>query len=631
MKKLTILSIFFLFSLGLSAYYPIKIETRLSSYRLKYLNADLYSTDTNLPKPVILIQTPYNKNLYHRWESGNVETPLVFDTLNYNYVIVDWRGFFSNKPADTAGYYRGFDGYDAVEWIAKQKWCNGKVGTWGGSALGMIQFQTAFLNPPHLVCAAPFIRDYKSKYENYYYGGVYRKEHTESLIKLGFMSSPDKILQHPSKDAFWLNIEKMSDKPELVKVPMLLGTGWFDLFPGNVIRAFEDLQKRSDKKVRDRHKIIVGPWLHTRMGKVKQGVWEFPEAADEQDKLTKQFFDYYLLNAKNGYPLKPKFTFFEMGTNQWLYDDNWTDINRSYDTLYLRSQGRLLDTPPPPIMGPKAQPPDTIVYDPTDPSPTYGGARFNPFDFSIKLGPQNIAGVVESRDDILIYTSEYNSKGKRIDGSVKIFLYVSSDSKDTDFGVRLTEVMPDGQSIILTQGIKRMRFRESLSEEKLMEKDSIYLVEIDLEPLAIQLEKTSRLRIDITSSNYPMFDVNLNNGGELYKPGDSLVAHNLVYRRPETPSFVVIPFIDQATGVDDFVSEEQDVIVYPNPTTDFVQFISDKKFSGFQMYNSLGDLVLNGKPGEGIDISGLAAGVYFVKLTTADNAQPVFVSFCITR
>ncbi len=635
MKKITILLAFVLSSFCLYSYYPIKIETRLTTAHLKYLNADLYSIDTNLPKPVILIQTPYNKNLFRIWESGNVEPPVIFDTLNYNFVIMDWRGFYSNKQQDTIGYNRGLDGYDAVEWIARQKWCNGKVGTWGSSALGMIQFMTAFENPPHLVCAAPFIKDIKTSYNDYFYGGVYRKEHTETLVRLGFSLNPSKILAHPSKDFLWKTLEKTSDKSDKVMVPMLLATGWFDLFPLDVITAFEDLQKKSDKKVREQHKIIIGPWLHSSLGKVKQGVWMFPEAEKEQDKLAKLFFDYYLLNAKNGYPLKPKVTYFEMGSNQWLYGNSWSDLPRRNDTLYLRSEGRLLDTPPPPIMGPKAIPPDTIVYDPRDPSPTFGGSRFNPFDFSLKLGPQNISPVVESRNDVLIYTSDYNNEGIYINGSVKIQLYVGSDRPDTDFGVRLTEVMRDGQSILLTQGIKRMRFRESLSEEKLMEKDSIYFVEIELEPLSIHLSVDSRLRIVISSSNYPMFDVNPNNGGTLYQPGDTLIATNLVYRRNELPSRVIVPYIDQATDVFEFNEESKDkddiVIVYPNPANDFINFDIKGSVVSYEIFNSIGGKVIEGETEGPVNVSGLPAGVYFAKISSNLLTRPLVVSFCISR
>jgi putative CocE/NonD family hydrolase len=320
-----------------------------------------------------------------------------------------------------------------------------------------------------------------------------------------------------------------------------------------------------------------------------------------------------------------------MGDNQWLYADNWSDISRNYDTLYLRSNNRLLDTPPPPIMGAKDIPPDTIIYDPRNPSPTYGGARFNPFDLSVKLGPQDILQVVESRNDVLSYTSDYNKDGIVINGSVRIFLHVGSDRKDTDFGVRLTEVLRDGQSIILTQGIKRMRFRESLSEEILIEKDSIYIVEIDMEPLNIRLNKDSRLRIVVSSSNYPMFDINLNNGDELYKSGDTLIATNLVYRRNNSSSHIIIPFVDQATGIYDFTKKDKRAKVFPNPAYGFIFFDTDGKDMNFIIFNSIGIRVLSGNTKGSIDVSTLSAGVYFVMLGSADGRNNESIKFSIVR
>ncbi len=631
MKKFALLLILVLSTTILYGYHQIKIETRLANPNLKFLNADLYSKDTNLPKPVILIQTPYNKNLYHRWESKGANHPLFFDTYSYNFVIMDWRGSFSNKMYDTANYNRGLDGYDAVEWIAKQKWCNGKVGTWGGSALGLVQFQTAAENPPHLVCAAPFIIDYKTKYETFFCGGDYRKEYVQTIVALGFVPNEENILSHPAKDAFWLALEKSNDYPEKFNVPMLIATGWFDHFPGDVIRAFEDIQKRSNKKVRAQHKLLIGPWLHRQIGKVKQGIWKFTEAENEQDKLVKYFFDYYLTNAKNGYPLKPNVTYFEMGSNQWLYGKNWSDLQRRYDTLYLNAKRKLLHTPPPPIMGPNDFPPDTIIFNPQEPSPTFGGARFNPFDFTLKKGPQDISQIVENRSDVIVYTSDYQKDGIAINGSVKVQLYVSSNRKDTDFGVRLTELMNDGSSVLLTQSIKRMRFRESLEQEKLMEKDKIYLIEIILEPLSIQLHKESRLRIVISSSNYPMFDVNLNNGGKLYTQGESLIATNFVYRRNKMASRVIVPHLDKPTNIEEFVSNNKSVEVYPNPASDFIYFNTKTDNTNYEIFNSVGNSLMKGIMSTSIDISQLPTGVYFAKLTSGYEHKPFIVSFCISR
>jgi len=142
----------------------------------KTLAADLFSIDTSIARPLIVIQTPYNK-FFLRYTLGAPEatgTVLLFDSVHYNYLTVDWRGFYASSSAGSPGYDRGLDGYDIIEWAAEQRWCNGRVGTWGVSALGLIQFETMKHRPPHHVCAMPMMKDYKTKYTDFFPGGGYR-------------------------------------------------------------------------------------------------------------------------------------------------------------------------------------------------------------------------------------------------------------------------------------------------------------------------------------------------------------------------------------------------------------------------------------------------------------------------
>ncbi|MFA5817267.1 MAG: CocE/NonD family hydrolase, partial [Bacteroidales bacterium] len=324
-------------------YTPIAIPMRDG----KFLAADLYSIDTTMAKPVILIQTPYNKNRYRDRvgvpEAGG--SPFPYDSVNYTYVVVDWRGRFGSKDAEVPGYDLGLDGYDCVEWIVRQRWCNGKVGLWGSSALGQIQFLTAKHQPPHLVCAVPLVRDYKTNYEDYFYGGVYRKEHVESLALLGFVST-QLILSHPSEDLFWQILEMNSDYPESINVPMLLIGGWYDHFPDEVMRAFDELRTRSDPAVRQKHKLMIGPWLHMELGKLQQGGLEYPNAVSVHDSAAMQFFDYYLRGIQNGYEQQPVVRYYQMGSNGWQSTGDWNSLSTSIDTLYLHPGGLLLSAVP---------------------------------------------------------------------------------------------------------------------------------------------------------------------------------------------------------------------------------------------------------------------------------------------
>ncbi|MCZ7556866.1 MAG: CocE/NonD family hydrolase [Bacteroidia bacterium] len=303
----------------------------------KTLKADLYIGGGIDRKPVILVQTPYNRLVY-RVSLGRKGSNFPLDTSAYHYVFVDWRGFYGSAAAAVPGYDRGLDGYDIVEWLAAQPWCNGKIGTYGGSALGMIQFQTARHKPPHLVCAAPAIIDYRTEYSDYYCQGVLRYEHVQSLERLGFTSSA-LITSRPAENAVWDLIRNQSDYPEEIAVPLLMCSGWFDHYPADVLRAFADLRTRSDARVRSQHKLLMGPWTHSEVDLETQGDLRFPEAVDVFRDAALQFFAYHLLGAKNGWPLQPALRYFQMGENSWETADGWDARPAIPYTLHLHSDG----------------------------------------------------------------------------------------------------------------------------------------------------------------------------------------------------------------------------------------------------------------------------------------------------
>jgi len=498
-------------------YYETFIPTRDG----KVLAADIYTLDLNLPKPVILVQTPYNKNSY-RTSLPSSAAPMPFNLAIYNYVVVDWRGFFGSTSADVPLYDRGLDGYDCVEWIALQNWCNGKVGTFGGSALGLIQFQTARHRPPHLVCAMPMIKDFKIKYSDFYYGGVLRKEHVESIERLDFISM-NLITAHSAKDNFWDSTESANNYPEQIAVPMLMLTGWFDHFPMDVIRAFNDIAVKSDPVVRSKHKLIIGPWLHGEIGAEQQGGLKYPEAVGIADTAAAHFFDFYLRGIPNGYESIPVVKYFVMGDNVWENTSSWVEVGTNEKSLYLYPDGFLRKE-----INTGASSPG-YNYDPKNPSPTFGGSRFNPFNPSILLGPRDQRFFVENRNDVLIFSTEELTSPIEVLGPVAVDLFVSSDRTDTDFSVRLCDVYPDGRSMLITQGIKRMRFRNSYSNPELITPGQVYKVTVELCDLAIKILPQHKLRLIVGSSDYPMFDINLNNGGPMYTAGDTLIANNTIH------------------------------------------------------------------------------------------------------
>lgn len=514
-----------------------------------HLAADLYSTDTTTAKPVILIQTPYNKTFYRIGTQLPVQAGGTFplDTAAFNYVIVDWRGFYGSKDAAATGYDRGLDGYDAVEWIAAQRWCNGKVGTWGASALGAIQFQTARHHPPHLVCAVPLVKDFKSKYSDYYYGGEYRKSHVESLAKLGFLTT-DLVLAHPTNDVLIQAGERATDHPEEFSVPMLMIGGWFDHYPDDVIRAFSDIAERSDPAVRDKHRFLFGPWTHSGVDKSEQGELEYPNSEGEASRAALRFFRYYLLEQENGWEETARVRYYQLGANEWREADSWESVVAAADitTFYLgadplETENGLLSLSR--EAGSAVRWRDTLVFDPHDPSPTHGGSYFDPSDRNAPVGPYDQRDVVESRSDALLYTSKPLAEDLQVNGPVTVTLHVASDREDTDVAVRLCDVYPDGRSMLLTQGIRRMRFRNGFrpQDTALITPGEVYEITVELQNLAVTFLQGHRVRLIVTGSNYPHFDVNPNTAAPLYKSPDSVVATNLVMFDPNYPSRLLLP------------------------------------------------------------------------------------------
>ncbi len=497
------------------------------------LAADLwYASPTLTAKPVILIQTPYNRKLYRTSNipgyAGGASFPA--DT-NYNYVIVDWRGFYGSLGAAAPGYNRGLDGYDCTEWIAAQPWSNGRIGTWGSSALGQIQYQTAFQQPPHLVCCNVQVRHFQTRYDDYYYGGDYRKEETESIASLGFFD-PSQILAHPDDDLYWKTVEAVTDTPDKLTVPVLVVGGWFDHSPDSVLRSFAEIQTNSAAPVQSQHRFIFGPWTHGGVGELTQGGLDFPNATNLFDTEI-QFWDYQLRDQTNdGWSRQPVVQFYQLGENIWVDNHNWNGaatwagMPRATQTLYFRVAGQLTPTPPGTDEGA-----DGFAYDPNDPTPSFGGARFTPFTPTTPEGPQDESTNIETRTDVLVYSTPVLTNDLRLNATnLTVTLYAASDRTDTDFAVRLTDVYPDGRSLILAQGIRRARFRNSLRTEQLMTPGAVYAIPVQIQNLACTFRQGHRLRLVISSADYPMYDRNLNDGGPMYVTnGTPLVAHNTVW------------------------------------------------------------------------------------------------------
>lgn len=574
----------------------------------KKLAADIYLPSTPGTYPVILVQTPYNR-LYYR-----INQPLELGSLAglpYALVVVDWRGFYGSAAAMVATPDRGKDGYDIVEWIATQTWSNGKIGTWGPSALGKIQFQTAKETPPHLTCCAPLVAGPQFNYMEYFPGGVYRKEYVDQLDNLGFGLSAF-LLANPFYSTTWQYVESANFYPQSINVPTFMVGGWYDHNVEVMMQLFTGLQTSSPVAVRNQHKLMMGPWAHggfgtAQVGTCTQGQLTYNEACGWSDSLALRFFDYYLRDSANGWNSEPVVRYFQMGENTWQATSTWPPTGTTPIKLFFNETSSLT-----PSLPASATASANITYDPHNPSPTVGGSTLRN---DLQQGPYNQAPVVESRNDILIFTTPALSENVVMKGTGRVHLFVSSNRPDTDFGYRLTDVYPDGRSMLLVDNIQRMRFRNGFltSDTASMQPGTVYEIDINIHDLANTFLAGHKIRIDITSSNYPRFNNNLNNGGAMYTSGDTLTATNTVYFSNNKASFVELPLISYPSSIADLFATNGDFTLFPNPATESFS-VTGEDYTKIDVYNLNGVKLFSKKRSESYDLHTLPAGVYFVEI-----------------
>lgn len=507
----------------------VKIPTRDG----KFLMADIVLPPGDGPFPTIYTHTPYKRQNVADPIPDSPHEKILLDRKNYVYVATDWRGKFGSREAGSwnSNDYLGTDGYDVIEWIAKQPWSNGKVGMWGLSAPGAAQYAIAAQKPPHLVCIVPASASANTTYEQFYYGGVLEELYEQLLPQVGY-SLVGIMKRHPTHDRFWERFEHRVN-PRDIDLPALMMTGWYDIRPQAKLDTFSDI-RTSDKQFYKDMKLLVGPWTHVNFGVRKQGELELPEAEGEYTRETLQFFDYYLRDQKNnGWAQRPPVRYFQMGTNTWHSSNEWPDKTREL-SLYLDHDGKLLRES-------VASKQNTFTFDPENPSPTVGGGllEIKRLKDSLPAGPLD-QKPVESRNDVVMFTTDPLPANLSVLGQPKAELYVSSDREDTDFAVRLTDVYPDGRSILVADGIWRMRYRNSLEEEELMRPGQIYMVTVPLNSTGQTFLKGHRIRLVVSSSNHPRFAVNSNSTARLRIFRRNLVAQNTIYHDTEHPSRLVL-------------------------------------------------------------------------------------------
>ncbi len=525
------------------------------------------ATDVYLPKddkgpfPVILTRTPYNKTLV----AGSVT-----DFLKYGYAVVsqDVRGRFSSEGKAIAFFYDDKDGYDTVEWLAKQKWCNGKVGTFGGSAMGITQNVMAVLPPPHLACQAVGVAP-SSLYDTTFTGGGFRLALVAGWLGASVwpVENLEQMMEHTLYDAYWERGD-FAKNAKNVNVPVLHAGGWFDIFLQGTLNTFNAYQNNGGKGAKGKQKLVMGPWIHGIGGR-GAGDFEFPENANaslqpgsggKMDVL--RWFDWCLKGKDTGVAKEPAVTYYLMGAlgengapaNVWETSDTWPPPHKDVD-FYLHADGKLSQTKPAEKDASK-----TYTDDPHNPVPTLCGHNLG----MPKPGSCDQKDV-ESRPDVLVFTSDVLSEPVEITGPVTAHLYASSTAKDADLTAKLTDVYPDGRSMLILDGLVRARHRNTTTKDELLTPGKIYEFSISLWSTALVFNKGHRIRVEISSSNYPKFDVNPNLGETIklqkpilkylmlhamsmdWKPSNIyskvFVAQNTVYFDAAHSSHIILPVI----------------------------------------------------------------------------------------
>ena len=558
------------------------------------LYADIYRPDSPGRYPVILCRTPYNKDDY-----ATKVTSL--DSIRaaregYTVVIQDVRGRYTSEGQFYPYKNEIYDGYDTVEWAAAQPWSTGKVGMHGGSYVGATQWLAAVSRPPHLAAIFPSVTSH-DYYEGWtYQGGAFQLNfalnwsatlalfNIENLSRsLGDLTEVEKLLtealdhlhdsvrylplkdypamktpglapyfydwiQHPANDSYWRqwNIE---ERHHTIEVPAYNMGGWYDVFLGGTIRNFVGMRKNGATEVaRNGQKLIIGPWLHDSApgnvsGQVDFGMASSTASLDFQG-IKLRWFDYWLKGNHNGIMEEPPVRIFVMGANVWRDEEEWPLTRTHYIDYYLHSGGNANTLAGDGSLSPEApgdDPPDVFLYNPRNPVPTRGGGLCC-YEAAYPAGAFD-QREIESRADVLVYSTRPLEEDTEVTGPVTVTLWTASSALDTDFTAKLIDVCPCGGAINLTDGIIRARYRESTAQAKLIHPGEVYEYKIDLWSTSNVFKAGHRIRLEVSSSNFPRFDRNPNTGNALgedktLKPAAQTVFHNSGY-----PSHVTLPII----------------------------------------------------------------------------------------
>lgn len=534
------------------------------------LSADLFLPRDAGRCPTVLIRTPYSNNNEQLIEKG---TRLA--AAGYACAIQDVRGRW-----DSSGDYYPFlneaeDGFDTQEWIGRQDFSDGTIGTAGGSYLGTTQWRSAPLGSSYLKCMAPRVicTDYHSGL--LYPGGALQLNvamtwgmrthaHTGQDIEFHQWSEAFRHLPlhdvdssagrnlpfwqdwiaHPSYDDYW---EAMDDTRlfEQITVPAFNMGGWYDLYANQTFSNFNGLRLGGGSNEARQSKLIVGPWPHALSTSTQTGDVDFGEASlVDLEAEEMRWFERWLRGVDNGIEHEAPLRLFLMGANRWRDADEWPLADTDWQTWHLHSGGKANSVLGDGVLSPEVpgdENPDEFIYDPSHPVQTAGGNNCcSPH--IVPWGPYDQRSV-EMRGDVLVYTSPPMAQDTEVTGPIEVVLFAATDGPDTDFTAKLVDVWPSGYAMNLCDGIRRGRFLESRRASKLLQAGTVYEWRIEVGVTGNVFQKGHRIRLEISSSNFPRFDRNPNTWTEYGKSAEMRRAAQTVHHSRAYPSHVRLPVI----------------------------------------------------------------------------------------
>ncbi|WP_040691653.1 CocE/NonD family hydrolase [Nocardia vinacea] len=558
------------------------------------LRADVYRPQTSDPVPVILMRTQYGKTAA-QIQPSRYRTPDWFASHCYLVVIQDIRGIGSSDGTFTEFGNDTHDGYDTVEWAAQLPGSNGKVGMYGSSYVGATQWLAAIETPPHLTTIVPAntASDY---YDGWTYeGGAFRLGFVEpwAMGTIGAESADrrdDKATANQLRADLqnitsWLNYRPYKDFPPLqpnnpavapwyfdwirnstrndywkqwsirdrypnVQVPVLDIEGWYDAFLAGGIENFTGMVERGAAPARQNQRLVIGPWDHLGWGRptsmIAPRLEQLGPVGDSPiNELMLAWFDDFLKGTDNGVAGKPRVDYFLMGADRWKTAPSWPLPQTQWKEYFFADSGangvvgrvgKLVDHAP---SGPVAV--DRYVYDPAVPAPSIGGHSC----CSVGSGPQGPFDQtsVEQRSDVLTYTTDPLGADTEVTGPITVKLWASSTAPDTDFVARLEVVSPNGSAVNLNNGIIRAAFRDSISDPTPLVPGQPYAFTIKIWPTSYQFKAGDRIRVAISSSDYPQYAPNPNTGEPFGESARTQPATQTIYKDAEHPSSVIVPVI----------------------------------------------------------------------------------------